>query len=180
MAVSGKYGMNFAPEVLWQTLLSSEAICYAIPELERLERIDPADHPDVPADRGEMMIWRGEGLFPGFGGKDEESATATITASNLDPCNGYTLQFESQIGHRRIQAVASIALTADAADKIQTTETESGSTSSSVTSTLIRWEAEIRDRDSGRPHVMFEWMAGLAAQHFFRRIDQYLKNGGIT
>lgn len=175
MAVSGKYKTRFSRELLWQTLLSSDAICYAIPELVRLERIDT----EADEAHSETMRWRGEGFFPGSASAASVSngtarmTTAIVTAGNLNPYQGYTLQFESEIGHKWVQAAATITLTAEAFEPAQSGQ--DGLSPTGADGTLIRWEAEIHDT-SGRPHAVFEWMAGLAAQHFFRRIDLYLKN----
>jgi predicted metal-dependent hydrolase len=146
MAVKGKYHSIYEPGKLWIVLFSTDAICYAVPEIDQLKEVT------TDSASGDLLAWHGTGSLSGVG-----TAAATIIATILQPLIEYTLRIECKIGSVEVKATAHIQLTADE---------HSG--------TIVNWDASIVNADTGRTETMFEWTAGLVAQHFFKRIDHYI------
>jgi hypothetical protein len=146
MVVKGKYRSVYEPEKLWAALLSAKAIRYAVPEIDELEPVSTHD----PSD--ENLVWRGTGTLSGVG-----TGAATIIASDLKPFVEYTLEFQCRIGSIDVNVKAKIHLILD-----------------EQPGTFVVWNASIVNAATGQAETMFEWTAGLMAQHFFKRIDHYL------
>ncbi len=146
MAVRGKYRSRFEREQLWAALLDEQAICFAVPEIDHLERLQPEET------SSNQLVWQGSGTLQGVG-----LGAARITATIIQPLADYMLEFQCKIGSMDVKAQAEIQLTVD-----------------DQPGTRLTWDATIINAATGRPEAMFELTAGLMAQHFFKRIDQYL------